>query len=109
MWHGILKQSIAPSLAGAIMLLRVALGTIGALLGLATFFITLWIIAPPPTTRLWLLSVAATEWSLWFGLAGLLGAAVGAVALTLGGRVLGPIGIAGGSIALVLSAIPPLQ
>jgi acetyl esterase/lipase len=91
------------------MLLRVALGTIGSLVGLAALFVTLWIVVPAPTTRLWILSVGATEWSLWFGLAGLLGAAVAAVALRLGSRVLGLIGIASGLIAMILAAIPPLQ
>jgi acetyl esterase/lipase len=47
---------------------------------------TVWIVVPAPTYTLWLVAVAASEWALWFGLLGLLGAALAAAAPAEGGR-----------------------
>lgn len=38
----------------------------------AIFMIVVWIIVPAPSYFIWLLSVAASEWSLWFGIFSLL-------------------------------------
>lgn len=38
------------------------------ILSLVTFLSVIWIIIPAPDYRIWLFSVAASEWSLWLGL-----------------------------------------
>ena len=39
--------------------------------GLIAFIAAIWIIVPAPATFIWLFAVAASEWSLWIGLAAL--------------------------------------
>lgn len=73
-------------------------------------FVTLWIVVPAPAYQLWLVAVAASEWSLWCGALGLLGAVFGFAALRLGSRravVLLPLVL--GIAALMLGLLPPLQ
>ena len=41
-------------------------------LSLSIFSIVIWIVVPAPATIIWLLSVGASEWSLWFAILSLL-------------------------------------
>lgn len=43
------------------------------IVSLTAFFMLIWIIIPAPAYQIWLLSVAASEWSLWLGLLALFG------------------------------------
>lgn len=88
------------------MLPRTALGTVGLLISLAALCITLWIVLPAPAAFFWMLSVAASEWSLWFGLAGLIGALIGGVVWRLGSRAMGGPAVVCGLSTLVLAAVP---
>ncbi len=42
------------------------------ILSLSSFLIVVWIIIPAPAYTIWLISVAASEWSLWFAVLSLL-------------------------------------
>lgn len=73
-------------------------------------FANLWIVIPAPAYQLWLVAVAASEWSLWLGALGLLGAAFGFAALLAGSRratVVLPLVL--GIAAMMLGMVPPLQ
>jgi len=47
------------------------------ILNLIALLAVIWIIVPAPDYRIWLFSVAASEWSLWFGAIALFGIAAG--------------------------------
>jgi len=48
-------------------------------------FLTVWIVAPPPSTVFWIIALGAGEWSLWPGALGLIGAVLGVQVLRRGG------------------------
>ena len=76
----------------------------------AAFFFTLWIVVPAPAYRLWQVAVGASEWSLWFGALGVLGATIAAVTLAaVGSRVWAWLALVMGCSAFVLALVPPLQ
>jgi acetyl esterase/lipase len=72
-------------------------------------FMTVWIVVPPLHYRLFLVAVGASEWSLWFGLLGLLGALLGLMTLIMGGRLPSAMALILGVVAVALALIPPLQ
>ena len=53
--------------------MRLLLNVISLLLTAIALLAVAWIVVPAPDYRVWLVSVAASEWSLWFGAAALLG------------------------------------
>jgi acetyl esterase/lipase len=53
----------------------------------AMFFIVVWIIVPAPSALIWLLSIAAGEWSLWFSIFSLLLIFLSVYFLIFGGDV----------------------
>jgi acetyl esterase/lipase len=73
--------------------------------GAAAFF-SLWIIVPAPLYVLWLAGIAGTEWSLWWGLLGLVGISCGVLAYQTGSRVSGKIGVLLGAFAAGISLLP---
>lgn len=91
------------------MLSRTVLGLLALLISFAALFITLWIVVPAPNRWLWMVSLGASEWSLWFGLAGVIGASLGAVVLRRGGAIIGWLSILLGIGAVVLALIPAVQ
>lgn len=50
------------------------------------FLTAVWIIVPAPDYRIWLFSVAASEWSLWIGLIALLGVILSIAARNFNGK-----------------------
>jgi acetyl esterase/lipase len=72
-------------------------------------FSTLFIVVPAPARSLWLLAVAASEWSLWFGALGLLGAVLSLLALAYEGHPAAFLGVGLGLLAVALALVPPLQ
>jgi acetyl esterase/lipase len=76
--------------------------------GLATLF-TIWIVVPALSFTLFEVAVGASEWSLWFGAAGLAGAALSLAALAAGSRRAAWAALSLGVAAAVLSLIPPLD
>jgi acetyl esterase/lipase len=66
-----------------------------------------WIIVPAPDYRIWLLSVAASEWSLWFGALALLGIIGGLFSRKFNGQ--GKLSLAAllvGGLAFIISLYP---
>lgn len=59
---------------------------IGLACSSAAAFSLIWLFVPPPLYVLWLLGVGATEWSLWFGLLGLVGGILSVLPLRAGQR-----------------------
>jgi acetyl esterase/lipase len=85
---------------------------ISALCVALALFATVWTVLPAPTYALWVFSVGATEGSLYFGLLGLLGAALGASRfrrdrpITALASVLIGLSAAGLSLVPLVEAIP---
>ena len=66
-----------------------------------------WIIVPAPDYRIWLFSVAASEWSLWFGALALLGITGGLLSRRFNGQgKLGLVTLLVGGLAFVISLYP---
>src|SRR3954452_24055581 len=91
------------------MLFRIALAAVALLFSFGTLFIAIWIVVPGPIYRLFMVSVAGKEFSLWFSLTSLIGIVLGIVALRSGSRVAGILAVVCGIIALLITAIPTLQ
>ncbi len=72
-------------------------------------FTTLWIVVPAPAYQLWLVAVVASEWSLWFGAIGLLGAGLSLFALKHGNHRVVALAVVLGLLAMVLALISLLQ
>jgi len=87
------------------------------LLNILSLFLTviallavIWIVVPAPDYRIWLFSVAASEWSLWFGAAALLGIIAGLFSrFFFGVGKLWIVSLIAGSVALVISLYPLLS
>lgn len=90
-------------------MLRFVLVGFGLVLSVSAFLITLWIVMPAPLYQLWLVAVGASEWSLWFGALGLLGAGLSIASLNLGSRWPAWIAIGCGLLAAAFALVPPLQ
>lgn len=88
---------------------RILLSSFALVCSAAAFAITLWIVAPAPIYRLWLVAVGASEWSLWFGVLGLLGIVLSGQALRTGSRVIPWIALGLGALAVGFALVPPLQ
>jgi len=86
------------------------LSVLALLCSAVAFLFTVWIILPAPHYRLFEVAVAASEWSLWFGLLALAG-----VCLTLptlfakGGTAVAWLAVVCGVAAIALSLVPPLS
>jgi acetyl esterase/lipase len=83
--------------------------TSALLCSVAAAFFNIWIVAPAPSYRLFLVAVGASEWSLWFGALGLAGAILGLLAGASGSRWPARVALSLGVAALALSLIPPLD
>jgi len=67
----------------------------------------IWIVVPAPFYNVWLFSVAASEWSLWFGALGLIGVVCSLfVRIFYGNGHLWIISIILGSLAVIISLYP---
>lgn len=69
----------------------------------------IWIVIPAPAYQFFEVAVAASEWSLWVGLLGLVGAGAGLLALVSGGRSAAWPALALGLGAFALSLVPPVS
>ncbi|MCA1640528.1 MAG: alpha/beta hydrolase [Acidobacteria bacterium] len=77
--------------------------------GVVALFFTVWIVAPAPSYNLWLVSVVASEWSLWFGALGLAGVALSLLARAAGvSQTVMRLALILGLLAALLSLFPPL-
>ncbi len=77
------------------------------IINLTALAAVIWIIVPAPDYRIWLLSVAASEWSLWFGALALLGVTGGLFSRRFNGQ--GKLSLAAlliGSLAFIISLYP---
>ncbi|HEY0734686.1 MAG TPA: alpha/beta hydrolase [Herpetosiphonaceae bacterium] len=90
-------------------MVRLVLSGFGLVLSVSAFLITLWIVTPAPLYRLWQVAVGASEWSLWFGALGLIGAGLGIAALRIGNRWPAWLAIGCGVLAAAFALVPPLQ
>ena len=76
----------------------------------AAFLLTIWIVLPAPLYDLWLVAVGASEWSLWLGALGALGACFSLLTRIVGGsRRLSTVALALGGLSVLLSLYPPLS
>jgi len=79
---------------------------VGATLAL---FLALWIVVPAPTALLWIVAVAATEYSLFVGALALLAIISGMAAFRRGPSRAGGFAIVAGLIGLLLAQLPFLE
>lgn len=87
-----------------------ALNFFALLLNATAVIVLVWIIVPAPLYNVWLLSVVASEWSLWFGALALCGAACSLVARAMGGsRRMCAVNVLCGALATALALVPPLS
>ncbi|MFN2453612.1 MAG: alpha/beta hydrolase fold domain-containing protein [Pyrinomonadaceae bacterium] len=83
--------------------------TLAILCSMAAAFATVWIVVPAPATLVWLVAVAASEWSLWLGSLGLIGAGLSLLAFAFGSRWMASVALVLGILAGVLALIPLIQ
>jgi acetyl esterase/lipase len=76
--------------------------------GISTLF-TIWIVVPAPSFTIFEVAVGASEWSLWFGAAGLAGAVLSLLARAAGSGRAAWVALSLGVTAAGLSSIPPLD
>ncbi|HEX8458821.1 MAG TPA: alpha/beta hydrolase [Pyrinomonadaceae bacterium] len=92
-------------------MLRTALLIAAWLCGVAAALLTVWIVVPAPSFALFQVAVGASEWSLWFGAVGVLGACLSLLARGAGARRVGawiaPLSL--GVLAVGLALIPPFE
>jgi acetyl esterase/lipase len=88
---------------------RRLLSALSLVCGGAAAFFAVWIVVPAPLYVLWLTGIAGTEWSLWWGLLGLVGAVAGVRAYRVSARREGATGIALGVFAAGASLVPLFQ
>jgi len=87
--------------------MRLLFNIISLLLTVIALFAAIWIVVPAPNYRIWLFSVAASEWSLWFGAAALLGIIVSLFSRAFYGSGKSWLAsLIAGSIALSISLYP---
>ncbi|MBC8103438.1 MAG: alpha/beta hydrolase [Cytophagales bacterium] len=75
---------------------------------MAAFF-TLWIVLPAPLYALWIVGIAGTELSLWWGLLGVAATVLGILARRAGAWQAGGTAAAFGLFAMAVSLVPLLQ
>ncbi|CAA9339295.1 MAG: hypothetical protein AVDCRST_MAG93-6551, partial [uncultured Chloroflexia bacterium] len=89
--------------------MRMLIGGISLTLTLTTLLVMLWSVVPAPLYRLFMVSVGASEWSIWIGLLALVGLGLAGWVIALGSTRLGSVSIILGLCAIILAAKPPLQ
>lgn len=87
---------------------RVILTILALICSSSAALITIWIVVPALNSAVWLVSVGASEWSLWFGALGLLGAALGLAALRAGSHWSNWLAIGLGLLGVACALVPPL-
>lgn len=91
-------------------MLRKALLITAFLCGGPALLFTIWIVVPAPSFSIFQVAVGASEWSLWFGVAGLAGAALSLSARRMAGSGRAArVALLPGVVAVGLSLIPPLE
>ena len=78
------------------------------MLSALALLVTMWIVVPAAHTFLWLVAVAASEWSLWLGAFGFAGALLGLISLTRKKSRKGIVACAFGLLTVALALYPPL-
>lgn len=87
-----------------------ALNFLALLSSVTALLLAVWIIVPAPLYAVWLLSVAASEWSLGLCALGLFGVLCGLVVHALGGRRrISRVSIVCGALAIACALVPPLS
>lgn len=89
--------------------MRTVLAATAVAVGLFALLPALLVVLPAPRPGLALIAVAATEWSLWWVLLGLVAIVFGTLAVVTGGPWPAWIGVAFGCGAVLAGLIPPLQ
>ncbi|MDT5156991.1 MAG: hypothetical protein QOH51_1348 [Acidobacteriota bacterium] len=90
-----------------VKLLSLTLNVMALLAGGASLLASVWIVLPAPSRSLWLVAVAASEWSLYLAALGALGIVCALLARAAGGgRVLWLPSLIAGSLAIVFSLYP---
>jgi acetyl esterase/lipase len=83
------------------------LKALSLIVGLIALLSVVWIIVPAPARSIWLFSVAASEWSLWFGAPALIGIICSlAIPIFAGEGKLWLISLAISALALAISLYP---
>ncbi|HEY9404417.1 MAG TPA: alpha/beta hydrolase [Pyrinomonadaceae bacterium] len=90
-------------------MLRKALLITAFLCGGISMLFTIWIVVPAPSFSLFQVAVGASEWSLWFGAVGLVGAGLSLSARAAGSGRAVWLALSLGITAVGLSLIPPLD
>ncbi|HEV2803002.1 MAG TPA: alpha/beta hydrolase [Pyrinomonadaceae bacterium] len=91
-------------------MLRTALLIAAWLCGVVAALFAIWIVVPAPSFELFQVAVGASEWSLWFGAAGVLGAGLSLSARAAGVRRVAWVApLLLGVLAVVLASIPPVE
>ncbi|MDQ1558240.1 MAG: hypothetical protein QOD32_1300 [Pyrinomonadaceae bacterium] len=90
-------------------MLRKALLIAAFLCGGFAVLLTMWIVVPALSFDLFKVAVGASEWSLWFGAAGLLGAGLSLAARAAGSGRAAWVALSLGVAAVGLSLLPPLD
>lgn len=89
--------------------MRHVVAALALLASVAALFSTVWIVSPAPAYDLWLLAVAAGEWSVWLGVLACFGVACGLIARRMNARTWAWRAAVGcGLPAIVLSFVPLL-
>ncbi len=83
--------------------------TLAMLCSITAAFAAVWIVVPAPAYQLWLEAVAASEWSLWLGALGLIGAGLSVLAFAAGSRWMAGVALVLGILAGVLALSPLIQ
>ncbi len=102
------NKSYNRDMATRSFMLRLTLVGVALLCSALAFLLAVLIIVPAPAYRLWQVAVVVSEWSLWVGLLGGLGAVLGLVAVKQGTRW-GRLAIAQGLLAVAIASVPSLQ
>lgn len=88
---------------------RTFLAATAVAVGLFALLPALLLVFPAPRPGLALIAVAASEWSLWWVLLGLVAVGSGTLATVAGGPWMAWLGVAFGSGAVLAGLVPPLQ
>jgi len=90
-------------------MLRLIVVSLALLFSSSAALISVWIVIPAPLVILWIVAVGASEWSLWFGLLGLIGVILALWGLALGSRWPAWLALGLAVLTMVFAAVPPLQ
>lgn len=87
--------------------LRRTLSALATLFTLTALLASLWIVVPAPAYTVWLLSVVASEWSLWLGLIAATGVACAMAARRAGGgKWIWRVSLLCGALAILCAMMP---